>query len=228
MLEEIAFRVFVELVNNDEFREKIAKLGVKLIDCTEVTMGLCDLNDLKYEIKTKTRQCLNKDFQSRVKVTAFITALYTQHKIQRTEQISGSLLKQFGKSWFPKIDDSELRFALEVDSLLEDKIHSRVLERYDREFVKAGKVNQYDCSKAIQLAQENCIRKDRESQARVSAYIKALYKQYNIHRAAQVGGSLLQRFGKSWFPRIHDRELRFALDVDSEIEAYMYSIEENK
>ena len=47
--------------------------------------------------------------------------------------------------------------------------------------------------------------------------------QHEIERAAQVGGSLLKRFGKSFFPHIKDRELRFALDVDSELENYLYN-----
>ncbi|GJD18292.1 hypothetical protein RIVM261_032480 [Rivularia sp. IAM M-261] len=57
----------------------------------------------------------------------------------------------------------------------------------------------------------------------VVAYVTALYMQHEIHRAAQVGGSLLKRFGKSYFPHIKDRELRFALEVDSELENYLYT-----
>lgn len=50
-----------------------------------------------------------------------------------------------------------------------------------------------------------------------------LSAQYEIERAAQIGGSLLNRFGKSWFPHIKDREIRFALKVDTELENYLYN-----
>ena len=35
-----------------------------------------------------------------------------------------------------------------------------------------------------------------------------------------MGGSFLKSFGKAWFAHIKDRELRFALTVDKELENY--------
>ena len=86
-----------------------------------------------------------------------------------------------------------------------------------------GNVNLHSQEEAVKIASSTCIRKERESQAKVVAYVTALYMQHDIHRAAQVGGSLLKRFGKSYFPHIKDRELRFALEVDSELENYLYT-----
>jgi hypothetical protein len=89
--------------------------------------------------------------------------------------------------------------------------------------VKTKNVNLHSLEKAVEIATETCIRKDSESQVRVLAYVTALYMQYDIERAAQVGGSLLKHFGKSFFPHIKDREYRFALEVDSELENYLYN-----
>lgn len=89
--------------------------------------------------------------------------------------------------------------------------------------LKTGNVNLHSVEEAISIALKTCIRKDQESQREIIVFIKGLYLQYNIERAAQVGGSLLKRFGKSWFPHIQDRELRFALKVDKDLENYLYS-----
>lgn len=88
--------------------------------------------------------------------------------------------------------------------------------------VVTGNVNLHSPEDSVEIAINTCIRNDKESQARVAAFVTALYLQYEIERAAQVGGSLLKRFGKSWFPHIKDRELHFALNVDSELEEYLY------
>lgn len=90
--------------------------------------------------------------------------------------------------------------------------------------VWAKQVNLHTKEEAISIALETCIRKDPENQKKVAAFVIALYSQYDqdIKRAAQVGGSLLKRFGRSYFPRIKDRELKFALPVDSELEEYLY------
>jgi hypothetical protein len=89
--------------------------------------------------------------------------------------------------------------------------------------VATGNVNIHSPENAVEIAINTCLRKDRVSQIKVAAFVTALYLQYDIERAAQVGGSLLKRFGKSWFPHIKDRELRFALEVDSELENYLYN-----
>ncbi|MBW4602702.1 MAG: hypothetical protein KME29_24830 [Calothrix sp. FI2-JRJ7] len=89
--------------------------------------------------------------------------------------------------------------------------------------VQMGNVNLHSQEEAVKIASSTCIRKERESQAKVVAYVTALYMQHEIHRAAQVGGNLLKRFGKSYFPHIKDRELHFALEVDSELENYLYT-----
>ena len=89
--------------------------------------------------------------------------------------------------------------------------------------VSTGNVNLHSAEEAIEIATNTCIRKDTDSQAKVVSFVTGLYLQHDIERAAQVGGSLLKRFGKSWFPHIKDRELRFAAEVDSELEDYLYN-----
>jgi len=87
---------------------------------------------------------------------------------------------------------------------------------------KARQVNLQSCQEAIKSAIESCTRKEEESLARVAAFINALYLQHKIYRAAQVGGSLRTRFGPSWFPHIKEREERYALQVDKDLEEYLY------
>ncbi len=93
---------------------------------------------------------------------------------------------------------------------------------FDMYQVKTGKVNLQSSEDAIKSAVGSCIRDDEESQARVAAFVSGLYAQHNIHRGAQVGGSLRKRFGPSWFPHIRDREERYALEVDRDLEDYLY------
>jgi len=88
--------------------------------------------------------------------------------------------------------------------------------------VATGQVNQQTCEQAIESAVTSCIRQDEESLTRVTAFVSALYAQHEIHRGAQVGGSLRQRFGPSWFPHIKERELRYALKVDRDLEDYLF------
>lgn len=99
---------------------------------------------------------------------------------------------------------------------------NNVRRLFDNLQVITGNVNLHPSEKATEIALNTCIRKDKESQTRVAAFVTGLYLQHKIERAAQVGGSLLQRFGKSWFPHILDREKRFALDVDNDLENYLY------
>lgn len=89
--------------------------------------------------------------------------------------------------------------------------------------VMTGNVNQRTERESLELALEKCIRKDLESQMRVTAFITSLYLQHQIQRGAQVGGSLLKHFGRSWFPHIAERELKYSLTVDSELLDYIYS-----
>jgi len=99
---------------------------------------------------------------------------------------------------------------------------------YDVYQMKIGKVNLQTVEEATKSAIETCIRDDKESQVRVAAFVSAMYSQHDIQRGAQVGGSLLKRFGTAWFPRIKERELRYSLNVDKELEDYLYSkIEQN-
>jgi len=83
-------------------------------------------------------------------------------------------------------------------------------------------VNLQSCQEAIERAIESCIRREEESLARVAAFVNALYLQHKIYRAAQVGGSLRKRFSPSWFPHIQEREERYALEVDKDLEEYWY------
>ena len=86
----------------------------------------------------------------------------------------------------------------------------------------SGNVNRDDLEKAIKKTCSTCTRKNIDEQLRVTAFVTALYMQNDIKRAAQVGGSLRKRFGVTWFPHIKERELRYALDVDKELEEYLY------
>jgi hypothetical protein len=89
--------------------------------------------------------------------------------------------------------------------------------------VMTGNVNQRTERESLELALEKCIRKDPESQMKVTAFITSLYLQHPIQRGAQVGGSLLKHFGRSWFPHVAERELKYSLIVDSELLDYIYS-----
>lgn len=88
--------------------------------------------------------------------------------------------------------------------------------------VKTGQVNLQSSEDAVKSAVESCIRQDEESQARVAAFVCAIYAQHDVYRGAQVGGSLRKRFGPSWFPRIKEREERYALKIDKALEDYLY------
>lgn len=88
--------------------------------------------------------------------------------------------------------------------------------------VTTGQINLQSCEEAIETAITSCIRTEEEELVRVTAFITALYAQHKIHRGAQVGGSLRKRFGSSWFPHIKERELRYALKVDKDLEEYLY------
>lgn len=104
----------------------------------------------------------------------------------------------------------------------QEKAQGLIRGALDMYQVRAGKVNLQSSEDATESAIEFCIRDDEESQTRVAAFVSALYLQHDIHRGAQVGGSLRKRFGPSWFPHIKEREERYALDVDKELEDYLY------
>lgn len=121
-----------------------------------------------------------------------------------------------------------IKAALKVATKLatDPEVQKQVLNLYhgavDLFQMQAGKVNLHTEEEALEIALDRCIRKDDESQTYVAAFVSALYAQHDIRRAAQVGGSLLDRFGISWFPHIKAREKRYALIVDRELEAYFY------
>ncbi len=87
---------------------------------------------------------------------------------------------------------------------------------------KVGKINKESLDEAIEIALEKCTKKDNENQIRITAFLTSLYKLHKIERGAQVGGSLLKRFGESWFPAIKKRELSYSFDVDRDIENLFY------
>ncbi|MBD2683086.1 MULTISPECIES: hypothetical protein [Nostoc] len=116
-----------------------------------------------------------------------------------------------------------LFWSLANDEKTKKQVYNLGLKFFDSIQVATGNVNLHSPEEAVKIAISTCIRKDRENQARVAAFVTALYLQYEIERAAQIGGSLLNRFGKSWFPHIKDREIRFALKVDTELENYLYN-----
>lgn len=119
-----------------------------------------------------------------------------------------------------------IKFALEQmnTSKVRRKAKRISLNIFHEFQVWSKQVNLHTQEEAIKIALEKCLRKDYESQMKVSAFVIGLYLQHgqDIKRAAQVGGSLLKRFGRTYFPHIKDRELKFALKVDSELENYLY------
>ncbi len=117
----------------------------------------------------------------------------------------------------------ELVWQLVNNPKAQQQAYNSGLKAFDFVQLKTGNVNRHSLEEAIQIATSSCLKKDRESQARVAAFVSGLYLEHQVERAAQVGGSLLERFGKSWFPHINNRELRFALKVDSELEKYLYN-----
>lgn len=87
----------------------------------------------------------------------------------------------------------------------------------------SGNVNRDNLHQAVEKACKSCTKKTLNEQMRVMAFVTALYMQNDIKRAAQVGGSLRKRFGVTWFPFIKERELHYALDVDIELEEFLYN-----
>lgn len=115
-----------------------------------------------------------------------------------------------------------LGLKIASDPEVQKQIQASGMRIFDFIQVKTGQVNLHSLEEAIAIALKTCLRQDNDSRSRVAAFITGLYAEHQIERGAQVGGSLLKRFGKSWFPHIKDRELRFALDVNSELEEYLY------
>ncbi|MEH2415125.1 hypothetical protein [Nostoc sp.] len=116
-----------------------------------------------------------------------------------------------------------LFWSLANDEKTKKQVYSLGLKFFDSIQAATGNINLHSPEEAVKIAISTCIRKDRENQSRVAAFVTALYLQYEIERAAQIGGSLLKRFGKSWFPNIKDKETRFALKVDAELENFLYN-----
>ncbi|TVP62120.1 MAG: hypothetical protein EA343_12145 [Nodularia sp. (in: Bacteria)] len=94
------------------------------------------------------------------------------------------------------------------------------LKAFDMIQEVSGNVNRDSLEQAVENACNSCTRKNLDDQLRITAFLTALYMQNDIKRAAQVGGSLRKRFGVTWFPHIKERELRYALDVDQELEDF--------
>jgi hypothetical protein len=63
---------------------------------------------------------------------------------------------------------------------------------------------------AQRLALTKCQDKSKRTLLRVYACVDALYRNHEITRPAEVGGTLLAVFGKEVFPDIPERELRYA------------------
>jgi len=99
-----------------------------------------------------------------------------------------------------------------------------------KDFIKenTGLVNKHSLEVAIELALKTCTCEDKEKQQVIMAFISALYHDNQIKRAAQVGGSLLKRFGNDYFPEIKEKELRYALDVSKQSEEFYLEKIKNK
>lgn len=127
-LEKIAVEMFYQLPNDPQFRKQAYNAGVKILDYIQVSTGNVNLNSPEKAIEIAVDTCIRKDTDSLARVVSFVTALYLQHDIERAAQVGGSLLKRFGKSWFPHIKNRELRFAAEVDSELEDYLYNQIVK----------------------------------------------------------------------------------------------------
>jgi hypothetical protein len=130
-IQQIAAAVFWKLVNDTHLRQQLYKAGDGVINFIQVATGNINLHSPEASVEIAINTCLRKDRVSQIKVAAFVTALYLQYDIERAAQIGGSLLKRFGKSWFPHIKDRELGFALEVDSELENYLYNQIFCKKD-------------------------------------------------------------------------------------------------
>lgn len=126
-IEQLAVEAFWRLVNDPQFQQQVFDAGVSIFDFIQVKTGNVNLHSPKTAVKLATSTCLRRDSDSQAKVSAFVAGLYLQHEIERAAQVGGSLLKRFGKSWFPHIKNRELRFALEVDPELENYLYSQIV-----------------------------------------------------------------------------------------------------
>ncbi len=130
-LEQIAVTVFLKLTNDPKFRQQAYDSGLKIFHFIQVKTGNVNLHSPEKAVKIAVSTCIRKDKDSQAKVAAFVTGLYLQHKVERAAQVGGSLLRHFGKSWFPHIQDRELRFALDVDPELEKYLYSQFISNID-------------------------------------------------------------------------------------------------
>lgn len=112
-----------------------------------------------------------------------------------------------------KIKDPEIQKKIVDISPLPIAAKDLIKETFDL-------VNKHSMDESIQIAIESCTFKNKEAQQEVTAFISALYQEHHIKRAAQVGGSLLKRFGPLYFPKIKEKELRFAIEVNKELELF--------
>lgn len=92
--------------------------------------------------------------------------------------------------------------------------------------VKLGQVNKRTLRDAIELAVNTSIVRDEETICAIIATVSTLYACGQVERGADVGGTLLQKFGQETFPHIDIRELRFAKPINETI--YNLCMEEAK
>lgn len=83
--------------------------------------------------------------------------------------------------------------------------------------LKSGRVSQRNLQDAIVLAINTSIVRDKNKICEIIATITTLYACNQIGRGADVGGTLLERFGSSVFPHIKKEEIRFAKAVDADV-----------
>ncbi|BAZ80901.1 hypothetical protein PN497_00890 [Sphaerospermopsis kisseleviana CS-549] len=126
-VEKIAVALFWKLVKDENLRKQIYQAGLGCFDFIQVATNNVNLRSPEEDIKIALRTCIRNDTDSKARITAFVTGLHLQHKIQRGAQVGGSLLRRFGKSYFPHINDRELRFALDVDSELENYLYNQII-----------------------------------------------------------------------------------------------------
>jgi hypothetical protein len=106
---------------------------------------------------------------------------------------------------------------------LQDKVIVNVQALVDWLQEKSGRVNVHALEKAVQVAFDTAIKRDRDTMCQILALITSLYATHNVSRGAICGGTLLNFFGEDIFPHIDKRELRFAKEINQNVYDHVLS-----
>jgi len=131
LLIKLALNTLRHIMEDEELHKTAKKLKLATVDFVRENLNLVNKDNLEEAIEKALEGCLQKDAESQIKVTAFLTALYTKHDIKRAAQVGGSLLQHFGELYFPSIKERELRYALKVSPELYEYFYNKIKGDYD-------------------------------------------------------------------------------------------------